>query len=250
MAKRLTNRKILITGGGAGIGRECVNQCIDEGATVAVLDQDVDDLEGAIEKNNLANSIVPIKVEISNSEQVAMGVEQAALKLKGLDGVVNSAGIDLFTSFDEMNWDDWNLILAVNLSGAMHVCYQALPYLSSSTHSSIVNISSGAGLLPIPDRVAYCASKAGLVMATKALALDLGNRSIRVNAVCPGAVDTDLFRRHLSDQDQVQNIAARYAMNRLGTVSEIAAAVIFLLSDEASLITGTALAVDGGRTFH
>ena len=94
MAKRLTNRKILITGGGAGIGRECVNQCIDEGATVAVLDQDINDLEGAIEKNGLANCILPIKVEISNLEQVATGVEQAALKLKGLDGIVNSAGID------------------------------------------------------------------------------------------------------------------------------------------------------------
>ena len=250
MAKRLANRKILITGGGAGIGRACVNQCLGEGATVAVLDQDVDDLVRTVEEEGLASFISPIQVDIAHAQQVATGVKQAALKLEGLDGVINSAGIDLFTPFDKMKWDDWDRILAVNLTGAMHVCHQALPYLRSRPHSSIVNISSGAGLLPIPNRVAYCASKAALVMATKALAMDLGTSSIRVNAVCPGAVDTSLFRRNVSDQQQVREIVARYAMNRLGTVSEIAAAVIFLLSDEASLITGTALAVDGGRTFH
>ena len=125
----------------------------------------------------------------------------------------------------------------------MHVCYQALPYLSSSTHSSIVNISSGAGLLPIPDRVAYCASKAGLVMATKALALDLGNRSIRVNAVCPGAVDTsrmDVVR------DNWEEMAANTPIGRNGTDDEVGDFCAYLCTEASSWIHGQSINQNGG----
>ena len=113
-----------------------------------------------------------------------------------------------------------------------------------------MNIASGAGLVPIQNRVAYCASKAGLIMASKSLAMDLASSDIRVNAVCPGAVDTGLFRQNIRDESDLEQVKSRYAMNRLGEVSEIADVVTFLLSDEASLITGSALAVDGGRVFH
>ena len=247
---RLTERKILVTGGGAGIGQECVSKCLSEGATVAVLDRKLDKLEKTLAKGVSTNSTVLIEVDISVGEQVCRGVQQAAQELGGLDGVVNSAGIDLVSEFDDMNWDDWSKVLDVNLTGAIHVCQQALPYLRLSRSSSIVNIASGAGLVPIQNRVAYCASKAGLIMASKSLAMDLASSDIRVNAVCPGAVDTDLFRQNIRDESDIEHVKSRYAMNRLGEVSEIADVVTFLLSDEASLITGSALAVDGGRVFH
>jgi NAD(P)-dependent dehydrogenase (short-subunit alcohol dehydrogenase family) len=246
----LPDRKILVTGAAAGIGRACAEAALREGAAVALADQDRRRLEETASALTTLGALSAVEMDVAAQGAVAAGVGRAAEALGGLDGVVNCAGIDLHQPFEATDWAAWRRLMAVNLDGAMHVCQAALEPLKASGGGAIVNIASGAGLKPIPDRVAYCASKAGLIMATKALAMDLAKHRIRVNAVCPGAIDTDLFRQSLGDGVSIEDVKSRYAMQRIGAASEVAAAVAFLLSEEASLITGSALAVEGGRVFH
>lgn len=250
MASRLQGRKILVSGAAGGIGRGCVAAFLSEGAQVAMIDRDRRGLEQVEAELSARGTLISVELDICDYGSVASGVKQVARSLGGLDGVVNSAGIDLTQPFAKTDWEAWDRIMAVNLMGALHVCRAALESLKASGKGAIVNIASAAGLRPLPDRIAYCASKAGLIMATKVLALDLAKDGIRANTVCPGATDTELFRTWLGGGVTVEDVKTRYALNRIGTVPEIAAAVLFLLSDEASLVTGSALAVDGGRVFH
>ena len=156
------------------------------------------------------------------AKAVREGVGEAARRMGGIDGIVNNAAVDLLRPFADVGASDWNGVMAVNLVGAMEVCRAALDPLAASGRGAIVNVASAAGLRPVPGRVAYCASKAALIMATKALALELAERGIRANAVCPGAVDTDLFRASLGDQWTVEDVKARYAQRRIGDAEEIA----------------------------
>ena len=241
---------MLVTGAAAGIGLACTRRFLAEGARVAMVDRDAERLAGARDSLVPSDRAFAIALDVSDGAAVREGVGEAARRMEGLDGIVNNAGVDLHRPFAEVGSADWNAVMAVNLIGAMEVCRAALDPLAASGRGAIVNIASAAGLRPVPGRVAYCASKAALIMATKALALELAERGIRANAVCPGAVESDLFRASLGDALTVEDIKARYAQRRIGDAAEIAAAVAFLLSDDASFVTGSALAVDGGRAFH
>ena len=238
-----------MSGAAGGIGRACVAAFLAENASVAMLDRDRKRLDRAASELSGHGKITVVDLDITNEAAVVEAVRHAARDLDGLDGVVNSAGIDRVEPFEETDWAVWDRIMAVNLTGAMRVCRAALEPMKASGKGAIVNIASAAGLRPLNDRVAYCASKAGLIMATKVLALDLAKHGIRANAVCPGATDTELFRQYLGDAT-IEDVKTHYALNRIGTTSEIAATIVFLLSDEAGFITGSALAVDGGRVFH
>ena len=153
---------------------------------------------------------------------------------------------------------DWERILAVNLTGPFLVIQAAYSFLKAAGGGTIVNVSSAAGLSPLKNRTAYCASKAGLQMASKALAIEAGAFDIRVNTVCPGAVETELFRSSFAlafpsapDEQAIRDaVRARYALNRIAEPQEIAAAIVWLSGPESSYVTGVALAVDGGRSFH
>ena len=250
MAPRLSGRRVLVTGAAAGIGLACTRRFLAEGARVAMVDRDAERLTSARDSLAPPDRAFAIALDVSDGAAVREGVAEAARRMGGIDGIVNNAGIDMHRPFAEVGASDWNEVMAVNLIGAMEVCRAALDPLAASGRGAIVNVASAAGLRPVPGRVAYCASKAALIMATKALALELAERGIRANAVCPGAVETDLFRASLGDALTVEDVKARYAQRRIGDAEEIAAAVAFLLSDEASFITGSALAVDGGRAFH
>jgi NAD(P)-dependent dehydrogenase (short-subunit alcohol dehydrogenase family) len=168
--------------------------------------------------------------------------------------VVNCAGKDQLGQLTAIAPEAWEEIIAVNLTGAANVCRAAIPSLRAAAAGTIVNVASGAGLFPLPERTAYCAAKAGLVMFSKALAMEVADSGIRVNAVCPGAIDTPMLASSYQDApDPVAEkamIQRRYLLGRFGEASEIAAAILFLSGTEASYITGTAMAVDGGRTFY
>jgi NAD(P)-dependent dehydrogenase (short-subunit alcohol dehydrogenase family) len=142
----------------------------------------------------------------------------------------------------------------VDLTGPMLVCHAAVPAMKHAGRGTIVNIASGAALRPLEHRTAYCTAKAGLVMFGKALALDLAPHGIRVNAICPGIIDTPMFRSswegNPDPQAELARILDRYVIKRPGQPDEIAHAALFLTGDESSFVTGVALAVDGGRTFH
>lgn len=250
MTDRLQGRRILVTGAAGGIGRACAAAFVAAGAAVALADRDRAGLDALAAALAPKGRVTTLTLDLTDRKAVAAGVGEAVKALGGLDGVLNTAGIDLHAPFAPMDWADWDRLMAINLSGPLQVCQAAIEPLKASGKGAIVNIASAAGLRPLTDRVAYCASKAGLIMATKALALDLGPHGIRANTVCPGATDTALFRQWLGPNDTMAEVKARYALNRIGSTSEVAATVLFLMSDEASFITGAALAVDGGRVFH
>lgn len=250
MTAAFTGRRMLVTGGAKGIGRATVQRFLDGGAQVACLDMDGVALAGLKQTRR----VVALEADVTDTVSVEAAVAEAAARMGGLDGVVNSAGVDLQSCLEDMTDAAWERLIAVNLTGPMKVCRTAVPFLRAAGGGTIVNVSSGAGLQPLKFRSAYSASKAGLQMFSKSLAMELAEAGIRVNAICPGAVETPLFRSSIAGGDtgeaQLDAVRARYALARIAGPDEIAAGIAFLSSAEASYVTGVALAVDGGRTFH
>ena len=246
---RLEGRRVLVTGAASGIGLATARLFRSEGAAVAMLDRDA----AALDKTGV-DGAAPFVCDVGDEAQVRATVARAAAALGGLDGVVNSAGIDLMRPFEHMTSAEWARILAVDLTGPMLVCHAALPAMKQAGRGTIVNIASGAALRPLEQRTAYCTAKAGLVMFGKTLAVDLAAYHIRVNAICPGIIDTPLFRSSwegaADPEAELAKILDRYVIRRPGEPEEIAQAALYLTGDESSFVTGAALAVDGGRTFH
>jgi NAD(P)-dependent dehydrogenase (short-subunit alcohol dehydrogenase family) len=239
MPGRLQGRRILITGAASGIGRKTAELFANEGAALALLDRNREGLaEIARETRGLA-----VEADVAQELSVSQAVEQGAATMGGIDGIVNAAGIVIHASVLDVGVADWRRVLDVNLTGIYIVVRCCLPWLAKAPFATIVNIASGQGLLPnTPNMTAYAASKGGVVNLTRALAAELAP-SIRVNSVCPGMVDTPMTAG-------LQREVDRYAMKRIADPLEIAQAILFLTSAESSFVTGAALAVDGGRTFH
>ncbi|MEJ8825887.1 SDR family NAD(P)-dependent oxidoreductase [Variovorax humicola] len=252
MSHPRSQQRYVVSGAASGIGLAVARLAVARGATVGLLDRDTAALAAAAEA--LGESVVPIACDVADANAVKAAVDQAAHWLGGIDAVVNCAGIDARAPLEQLSDADWARTLAVNLTGPMLLCRAALPYLRSAGGGTIVNVSSAAGLSPLLHRTAYCAAKAGVIMFGKALALEVASDGIRVNAVCPGAVDTPLFRTSYEQSDDperdLEAIRQRYAMRRIAAPEELAEAVLYLSGPGSSYITGTALAVDGGRTFH
>jgi NAD(P)-dependent dehydrogenase (short-subunit alcohol dehydrogenase family) len=238
-ANRLRERRILITGAASGIGRSTAQLFAAEGAALTLLDRNA---EGLAEIAREIGAHV-FEVDVTDETSVARAVEQGAAAMGGIDGVVNTAGIMLRGSVRDVSVAEWRRVLDMNLTGMYIVVRCCLPWLKQAPHSTIVNIGSGQSLLPnSPDRTAYSASKGGVLNLTRALAAELVP-AIRANTVCPGLVDTPMAVG-------VQGNVGNYALGRLARPIEIAQAILFLTSSESSYVTGAALAVDGGRSFH
>jgi len=239
---RLTGRKILITGGASGIGHATASLFRREGAAVAVLDRAAGAWDGVF-----------AQVDVADAASVQQAVRAAEGALGGLDGVVNAAGIFSAAGLADTTADLFSRTLAVNLMGTFLIIQAAAPILlASGSVATIVNIGSGVGITPTgPGSTAYVASKGGVIAMTKALAMELAP-TVRVNVVCPGAVDTPMTQGFLRDASGSVDpaIANRYALRRAAAPDELAAAILFLTSAESSFVTGIALPVDGGRTFH
>jgi len=244
----LTGRRILVTGAASGIGRATAELFARRGAKVVLLDRD----KGVEAAAAMVGGATGLVVDVADETAVVNAVAAAAMIMDGIDGLVNSAGIDLVKSITDMTPDEWNRLLAVNLNGPFHVCRAAAPFLREAQEATVVNVASGAGLVPLKHRTAYCASKAGLVMFTKALAMELA--PVRVNAFCPGIIDTPLFRLSFENEPdpdaELRRILDRYLIKRAATPEEAAQVVLFLTSRASSIMTGVALAGDAGRTFH
>jgi NAD(P)-dependent dehydrogenase (short-subunit alcohol dehydrogenase family) len=236
---RLRGRRILITGAASGIGRRTAELFAEEGASLTLLDCDRKRL-AAVARETGGTSV---EADVTQEASVTQAVERGAAAMGGIDGVVNAAGIVIHGSVLDVGLADWKLVLDVNLTGTYIVVRCCLPWLAKAPFATIVNIASGQGLLPNnPGMTAYAASKGGVVNLTRALAAEL-SPSIRVNSVCPGMVDTPMTAGLERDLD-------RYALGRIAEPLEIAQAILFLSGTESSFVTGAALAVDGGRTFH
>lgn len=238
-AGRLQQRRVLITGAASGIGRRTALLFAAEGAALTLLDRSMERLaEVARETGGLA-----VDADVTDDGSVAHAVERGATAMGGIDGVVNAAGIVIRGPVLAVGVADWRRVIDVNLTGIYIVVRCCLPWLAKATGATIVNIASGQGLLPNrPEMTAYAASKGGVVNLTRALAAELAP-AIRVNSVCPGMVDTPMTADSPHD-------VTPYALKRIADPLEIAHAILFLTGSESSFVTGAALAIDGGRTFH
>lgn len=250
---RFQGKVAVVTGAGLGIGQAAAAAFAREGASVAVVDRSTEHGESAVQslqKEGLRGLFVP--ADVSSESDVKRMVEQVVAHWGRLDILVNNAGIYIQGDVTQTGLDDWNRIMAVNLTGAFLCTRYAVPAMLKNGGGVIVNVASEAGLVGIKGQVAYNVSKAGMIALTKSCAVDLAEQGIRVNAVCPGTTDTPLVREAVSRAPDPaaarRRLEAVRPLNRLGTPDEIASAILYMASGESGYATGAVLSIDGGYT--
>lgn len=251
MSGSFEGRVGLVTGGASGIGRATVERFAAEGACVLVADIDLEGASASVEQAVAAGAepsrVAARQVDVTEPDQVSAMVADAVERWGRLDFAVNNAGISGRPApLPEQRLDDWNRMLAVNLT-SVFLCLQAeVPAMLDSGGGSIVNTSSAAGLIGFASLPGYVASKHGVVGLTKSVALEYARQGIRVNAVCPATVRTAMLEAFAGSTEAVERMGALAPIGRVGEPPEIAEAIVWLCSDAASFVTGHALPVDGG----
>lgn len=238
-------RQVVVTGAGAGIGRGIALRLAEAGAEVACLDIDEAAAKGVAAEIDAAGSRgVPIAGDVSSEEDVARTIDGAAEALGGIDLLVNNAGITILKSFEESTLEEWDRTMNINLRSMFLCTKRALPFVKQAEAGAIVNLASMAALRFTVPHVPYAASKGGIVSFTRDLAVELAPDGIRVNAVAPGPIATQILGK-LSDE-QIAAAGLQFLLGRMGRPEDIAEAVAFLGCDRASYITGVTLPVTGG----
>lgn len=245
---RFKDRGVLVTGAGSGIGRETALEFAGEGAIVASADIDPKMAERTVEEvAKRGGRAHAFQIDVTDQKAVADLVVQAAARLGRLDVLVNSAGVREIKPVLELPLEEWNRVLGVNITGLFLMSQAFCRHLVKAGQSgAVVNLASTLGVTAAPARAAYTASKHAVVGLTKEMALELGETGIRINAVGPGVTRTALTERYFQDPAMASHVKAMHAMGRWGEAREIARAILFLASDDASFITGETLLVDGG----
>jgi meso-butanediol dehydrogenase / (S,S)-butanediol dehydrogenase / diacetyl reductase len=247
---RLGGKRAIVTGAGAGIGEAIAIRLSGEGARVALADLDeqaVERVAGGIEGKTLVR-----RTDVTRSDEVEALVQRVVEEWGGLDVMVNNAGIGVAGTTPETSEEDWERLMAVNLKGTFLGMKYAIPAMRDSGGGSIINISSVAALVGIPERAVYSATKGGILALTKAAAIDHVAEGIRVNCIAPGTVDTPWIDRITAGYDDPEearaNMEARQPHGRFVTPEEIAAMAAYLAADESASCIGACMIVDGGVT--
>jgi NAD(P)-dependent dehydrogenase (short-subunit alcohol dehydrogenase family) len=242
MSARLDGRRALVTGATGGLGAAVARAFVSEGARVALLARESPRLDalGA----ELGDGVAAVAADVGSWSEVSGAVSDAAEALGGLDAVVNAAAIDTsWKPVGELPVEEWDRAIAVNLSGTFYVCRAALPLLGEG--GAIVNFTSVAGLRAWEEDAAYNASKAGVELLTRTIAVEYGSRGIRANCLAPGVIDagmTDI----ITDAGERAALVAKQPLGRMGRADEVAEAAVWLVSEASSFTTGATLTVDGG----
>lgn len=246
---RLAEKIAIVTGGGSGIGRATAELFAREGARVLVADYREDAAtENTRTIRQAGGEALSCPVDVADPEQVDRMVQTCLEAYGGVDLLFNNAGILTFGSILDTDLETWNRVLAVNLTGT-YLCSRAvLPHMIERGGGSIINVSSSTGAHDAnANAAAYVTSKGGVTLLTRSMAIDHARDGVRVNAIAPGPTDTPMLRDNLPEED-LEAFAQTFPMARLGQPVELAQAVLFLASDEASFVTGAVVAVDGGQT--
>ncbi len=247
----LGGQTALVTGSSRGIGAGIATELARAGADVAVTARRLDSVKETCRKiEALGRRAFPVELEVGDLDSIQKVVEQVERNFAPIDILVNNAGINIPRPAIEVTEKQWDEMFDTNLKGAFLCSKEVGQRMIERRQGRLINVASAAGLIPGHQRAAYCSSKAGLVMLTRVLALEWAPYRITVNAVAPTFIETELAAQTLDRPGMRESIISRIPLGRLGTVEDLAAAVVYLASPAASFVTGVVLSVDGGLTMR
>jgi meso-butanediol dehydrogenase/(S,S)-butanediol dehydrogenase/diacetyl reductase len=244
MMRGLQGKRVLITGGASGIGAATAARLLEEGARVVILDRDAEGRQRIV--TELAGLTGAVAADVSRIDEVRQAFAEAVGLLDGIDVLINNAGISIRHNFLDITPEEWDRVLAVNLTGAFYVAQTAARHMVERGSGAILNTASTNGLVGYPYYADYNATKAGVIELTRSMALELAPK-VRVNAVAPGYVLTPMQRAEYTDE-MLAEVNRKIPLGRHAKPEEVAALFAFLASDDAAYITGHVYTIDGGET--
>jgi dihydroanticapsin dehydrogenase len=253
-AQRLAGKVALVTGASRGIGRGVASEFARQGARLVLgASKDRAGLEATAEEVRAIGGAATLAIgDVARRDDARAMVEAARAAYGRLDAVVCNAGIEVIAPVADLAEDDWDRVIAVNLTGTFLICKYALPHLLAAGGGSIITMGSVAGMVGWVADAAYNASKGGMILLTKTLALDYGPKGIRANCICPGSIATEMHRAYIAQAAdpaaEEATLNALHPIGHIGTVEDVAMAAVYLASDESRFVTGSCLVVDGGYT--
>lgn len=244
---RLTDKVAIVTGAARGLGRGIAERLAAEGATLVVTDVNAEGAQQAAQE--IGGTALGLGCDVSDYASVEAMAEEVRQRFGRIDVLVNNAGWDKAAPFLELERDLWPRIIGINLYGVLNTSHVILPIMAEQGSGSVVNISSDAGRVGSSGEAVYSAAKGGVIAFTKSTARELARRKVRVNCICPGPSDTQLFAEFAGDNQGLRDALIKaIPMRRLGQPEDVAGAVAFLASEDASFVTGQTLSVSGGLT--
>jgi NAD(P)-dependent dehydrogenase (short-subunit alcohol dehydrogenase family) len=250
VAASLAGKTILISGAGSGIGKAAAKMAVTRGARVALADIHATKAVAAAAELGDASVAIGLGVDVTDPDDVARLIAAVEAHFGKLDGLVNAAGLTgAAAPLADCTIETWNAVIGVNMTGMFLMMRAAIPLMLRGPAAAIVNLSSVAGLVAVPDQVQYIASKFGVIGLTKSAAIDYAGQGLRANAVCPGGTRTPMLESWIAaDPSRERFLASGHPIGRIAEPEEIAEAIVWLLSDASSFVTGAVLPVDGGLT--
>ncbi len=247
----LTDRVAVVTGAGSGIGRAITEAFVTQGAQVGIADIDLEAAEAVAE--HLGDAAQAIRCDVTDRRQCGQALAAVVEHWGRCDIVVGSAGVSFVGDVEATRDADWERVVGINLTGSFNLAKVAIPQFRTQGGGVLIFIASVLGLVGAQERVAYCASKGGVISLTRALALDHAQHNIRVNAICPGTIHTQmteiLIEEHYGDREAaLEMFRSRQPTGTIGEPPDVAAAAVYLASDSAKFVTGSMLTVDGAWT--